>query len=122
MSLAASVSVAVVALLHAWFFVLESFLWTKPLGLRAFRQSTEKARATRVLAANQGVYNAFLAAGLAWSLCAGDPVRAFELRVFFLGCVIVAGVVGAVTASRGILWVQAMPAVVALVLVLAARG
>jgi putative membrane protein len=104
-----------VALLHLWFLVLEMFLWTKPAGLRVFRNSPEKAEATRVLAANQGLYNGFLAAGLAWGLLAGAPA----FKVFFLACVIVAGAYGAWTVSRRILWVQAAPAAAALVLLLA---
>lgn len=103
--------IALVAVLHLWFMVLEMFLWTKPYGRRVFGLTVEKAQLTRSLALNQGLYNGFLAAGLGWSLVAGD--NAF--RVFFLGCVIVAGVVGAITVSRKILWVQAAPAVVALV-------
>ena len=120
MTLAANVAVALVALLHVAFLVLEMFLWDKPLGLRVFGQRLEAARATKVLAANQGLYNGFLAAGLLWGLwlgTAGTPVV-----VFFLACVIVAGVFGGATASRSILAVQALPGVVALVLLLAARG
>lgn len=103
-----------VALLHAWFLVLEMFLWDKPLGLRTFRQTPAAAAATKVLAANQGLYNGFLAAGLLWALwlgSAGHPVR-----IFFLGCVVVAGVYGAITVSRRILYIQALPALLALAL------
>jgi putative membrane protein len=115
----AVVAVVLVALLHAWFLVLEMFLWDKPLGLRTFRQTPESARATKVLAANQGLYNGFLAAGLAWGLARGDEPTV----LFFLACVVVAGVYGAATANRKILYVQALPAVVAMALVLAtARG
>jgi putative membrane protein len=118
MTTAANIAVALVALLHLWFLVLEMFLWTKPLGLRIFRLSPEFAAASRSLAANQGLYNGFLAAGLVWGLVlggAGDPVK-----IFFLGCVVAAGVFGALTASRKILWVQGLPGAVALGLVLAA--
>jgi putative membrane protein len=115
MSLAADVLVALVALLHLGFLVLEMFLWTKPAGLRIFRNTPEKAQATRVLAANQGLYNGFLAAGLVWGLVAG----AQPVKVFFLGCVIVAGLYGAWSVSRRILWVQAAPAAAALALLLA---
>jgi len=115
MGLLADIATALVALLHLWFLVLEMFLWTKPLGLRTFRNSPEKAEATRVLAANQGLYNGFLAAGLAWGLIAGSQ----PFKLFFLGCVIVAGAYGAWSVSRRILWVQAAPAAVALGLLLA---
>jgi putative membrane protein len=112
-----NVAVALVALLHLYFLVLEMFLWDKRLGLRTFRLTPEFAKASKVLAANQGLYNGFLVAGLVWGLClgaAGTPVK-----VFFLGCVIVAGVFGALTSSRRILWVQALPGAVALAVVLA---
>jgi putative membrane protein len=112
----ANVLVAVVAALHLYFLVLEMFLWTKPLGLKTFRNSIEKATESAVLAANQGLYNGFLAAGLIWGLFHGDPGVAFEIKTFFLLCVTVAGVYGAVTVSRRILYVQAAPAAVALIL------
>jgi putative membrane protein len=114
MKLTADVLTGLVALLHLWFLVLEMFLWTKPLGRRVFKLTEEKAQATRVLAANQGLYNGFLAAGLVWSLALG--VEGSPIRMFFLGCVIVAGVFGAATVGRKILWVQAVPAAVALAL------
>ena len=117
MSIAASIAVALVALLHAWFLVLEMFLWDKPAGLKAFGQTLEAARASKVLAANQGLYNGFLAAGLLWGLFLGPAGSG--VKVFFLLCVIVAGVYGAATASRKILFVQALPAAIALGLVLA---
>lgn len=107
---------AAVAALHVGFLVLEAFLWKKPLGRRIFRMSAEKAEQTAVLAANQGLYNGFLAAGLLWSLAASDPVLASALRIFFLGCVLIAGIFGTLTASRGILFVQALPAAAALLL------
>lgn len=107
--------VALVALQHVAFLVLEMFLWDKPFGLKVFRQSPEFARATKALAANQGLYNGFLAAGLIWGLLAG----AQEPKMFFLACVIVAGAYGAWTVSRRILWVQATPGAVALALVFA---
>ena len=118
MATAANIAVALVALLHLYFLVLEMFFWDKPLGRRAFGLTPEFAAASKNLAANQGLYNGFLAAGLVWGLwlgAAGTPIK-----VFFLGCVIVAGVFGALTASRKILWVQALPGAVALGLVLAA--
>jgi putative membrane protein len=119
MTLAAYVLTAVVALLHAYFLVLEMFLWTTPAGRRAFGTTEEFARASASLAANQGLYNGFLAAGLAWGLVQGDD--GFGVRVFFLVCVIVAGVFGAATASRKILYVQALPALLALAATLVAR-
>jgi putative membrane protein len=112
----ADVLVGLVALLHLYFLVLEMFLWTRPLGLKVFRNTPEKAATTKVLAANQGLYNGFLVAGLAWGLWLGSA--GFQFKVFFLGCVIVAGVYGAWSVSRRILWVQAFPGAVALALVL----
>jgi putative membrane protein len=112
----ANILVALVAALHVYFLILEMFLWTKPLGLKTFRQSLEKATDSAVLAANQGLYNGFLAAGLAWGLVQGTPAFAFQIKTFFLICVIVAGIYGAVTVSRRILLVQALPAAIALIL------
>ena len=116
MKVLAGVSVALVALLHLYFLVLEMFLWTRPAGMKVFRLTPQQAQQSKVLAANQGLYNGFLAAGLAWGLWLG--AGGFAIEVFFLGCVIVAGVFGAITASRKILWVQALPAAIALGLLL----
>ncbi len=113
--------VGLVALEHVWFLLLEMVFWTKPLGLRTFRLTPERARDTRALAANQGLYNGFLAAGLVWSLAAPPPL-AFPLQVYFLACVLVAGVFGALTVSRSILVVQAGPAALGLVCVCLARA
>ena len=112
MRMIAIVLVALVALLHVYFLVLEMFLWTKPAGRRAFGTTQEEAEQSRVLAMNQGLYNGFLAAGLFWGLTLGDAGRG--VVVFFLLCVIAAGVFGAATASVKILWVQAVPGFVAL--------
>jgi putative membrane protein len=112
----ANLLVALVAVLHVYFLVLEMFLWTKPLGLKTFHNSPEKAQESAVLAANQGLYNGFLAAGLIWGLLQAVPGFAFHIKVFFLLCVIVAGVYGAATVSRRILYVQAAPAALALIL------
>jgi putative membrane protein len=112
---AAIIAVAFVALLHAYFLVLEMFLWTKPRGMKTFALTPEFAQASRRLAANQGLYNGFLAAGLVWGLISG----AKGIEIFFLACVIVAGVFGALTSSKKILWVQALPGAIALALVLA---
>jgi putative membrane protein len=113
----ANLAVALVALLHLYFLVLEMFLWDKPLGLKTFRLTPESAKASKTLAANQGLYNGFLAAGLLWGLWLGQAGTA--IKIFFLVCVIVAGVFGALTANRKILWVQALPGAIALALVLA---
>ncbi len=113
--------VAVVALEHIYILVLEMFLWTKPRTLKTFGTTPEFAEASKSLAANQGLYNGFLAAGLLWSLIHPDPVTGLQIAVFFLGCVIVAGIFGAATAARKILWVQAVPAAVTLALVCAVR-
>jgi putative membrane protein len=112
----ANALVAVVAALHVFFLVLEMFLWDKPLGLKIFRNTIEKATDSKVLAANQGLYNGFLAAGLVWGLFHPNPALAFQIKIFFLLCVIVAGAYGAATVSRRILYVQAAPAALALVL------
>jgi putative membrane protein len=114
----ARVAVAGMAALHVYILVLEMFLWTTPKGLKAFGLTPELARATRTLAANQGLYNGFLAAGLVWGLALGTGGRSVE--IFFLVCIIVAGVFGAATASRKILLIQAAPALAALALVLSA--
>ena len=119
MSITADVVVLLVALLHVYILVLEMFLWEKPAGLRAFGLTPELARASRALAANQGLYNGFLAAGLGWGLSLG--ARGTSVKLFFLGCVLVAGVYGSLTASRKILFIQALPAAVGLALVCASR-
>ena len=111
----ANALVALVAVLHVYFLVLEMFLWQKPLGLKTFRNTPERASDTAVLAANQGLYNGFLAVGLFWGLLHGAPAFAFQIKVFFLLCVIVAGVYGAVSVSNRILFVQAAPAALALI-------
>ena len=113
---ASQVLTGLVAFLHVYFLVLEMFLWTKPAGRRAFGTTQEQAEQSKVLAMNQGLYNGFLAAGLVWGLALGAAGRG--VVIFFLLCVIVAGVFGAATASRKILFVQALPAAVALVAVL----
>ncbi|PZU84902.1 MAG: DUF1304 domain-containing protein [Shinella sp.] len=120
MTAVANILVALVALEHVYILVLEMFLWTKPAGLKAFAMKPQQAEATKVLAANQGLYNGFLALGLFWSLAHPSPEFAFQLKLFFLGCVFVAGLYGSVTASRKILYIQALPAVVSLILVLLA--
>ena len=110
MSVIAAVLVVLVAVLHAWFLVLEMFLWTRPAGLKTFRNTPEKAEATRVLAANQGLYNGFLAAGLLYGAATGSR----EFVLFFLACVVVAGVYGAYSVNKRIFLVQALPALLAL--------
>ena len=114
-SLLARIAVALVAIEHVYILVLEMFLWTKPLGLKTFGMTQELADATATLAANQGLYNGFLAAGLFWGLFSGQ--RPF--KIFFLGCVIVAGMFGAATVAPKIFFTQALPAIIALALVLA---
>ncbi|HEY9105900.1 MAG TPA: DUF1304 domain-containing protein [Roseateles sp.] len=114
MEMVAIVLAALVALLHVYILVLEMFFWTKPLGRKAFGLKADFAEQSKALAANQGLYNGFLAAGLAWGLMQGAASAGRPWLVFFLGCVIVAGVFGAATASRKILFVQALPGAVAL--------
>jgi putative membrane protein len=115
----AAVLVAIVAAIHVYIVILEMFLWRTPRGLKSFGTTQAFADESATLAANQGLYNGFLVAGLVWGLVASDPVG-FQVKVFFLACVIVAGVYGAATVSRRILFVQAVPAAVALIAVLAA--
>lgn len=112
----AKLLVAVVALQHIFFMILEMFLWTKPLGLKVFRQSFEKAESQKVLAANQGLYNGFLAAGLIWGLLHPNLFMGFQIQMFFLGCVFIAGVFGGQTFSTRIFYVQALPALLAALL------
>src|SRR5262245_66186093 len=112
MRIAANVAIAFVAALHGYFLVLEMFLWDTPFGRKVFRLTPEFAKASRTLAANQGLYNGFLAAGLVWGLTLGSAGSA--IKVFFLVCVAVAGIFGAATVNRRILWIQAIPAIVAL--------
>jgi putative membrane protein len=104
-----------VALLHLWFLVLEMFLWTKPLGRKVFRTTPEFAEQSAALAANQGLYNGFLAAGLLWGVLHGDPFFGRQVQMFFLACVVAAGIMGALTVSKRILYVQSMPALIGLV-------
>jgi putative membrane protein len=112
----AAVMIALIATLHLYFMVLEMFFWDKPLGMRTFGIKPEFAKATRTLAANQGLYNGFIAAGLIWGLSLGSDGN--PIRIFFLICVIVAGVFGALTANRKIFFIQALPAIIALILTL----
>ncbi|MEK6577957.1 MAG: DUF1304 domain-containing protein [Bdellovibrionota bacterium] len=107
--------IASVAVLHLNFLILEMFFWTKPWGLRVFRQSKDHARATAVLAANQGLYNGFLAAGLIWGLIKADPTLSLQIKLFFLSCVSVAGIYGAITVNKRIFFMQALPALCAIV-------
>lgn len=112
--LTANVVIGLVAALHIYFLILEMFLWDKPAGLKAFGLTLEQAQASKVLAANQGLYNGFLAAGLIWGLTLGNG--GYTIKIFFLTCVLIAGLFGAATASRKILFVQALPAAVGLLL------
>ncbi len=118
MSLVGNVMVGIVAFLHFYFLVLEMFLWTKPKGLKVFGQTLQQAQASAKLAANQGLYNGFLAAGLIWGLLEPNSETAHSVKIFFLACVIVAGLYGAYSVNKKILFVQAVPALIALALVL----
>lgn len=111
MNLISDVLIVIVALLHFFFLYLEMFLWDKPFGRKTFRMSEEQARQSKTLAINQGLYNGFLAAGLLWGLVAGDAVK-----IFFLSCVVIAGIFGAFTVSKRIFYIQAAPAILALAL------
>ncbi len=116
MLIAASIVVGFIALLHVYIMVLEMFLWDKPAGLRAFGLPQQLATETKVLGANQGLYNGFLAAGLIWGICLG--AAGDHIKIFFLGCIIVAGIFGALTASKKIFFIQTVPASIGLLLVL----
>ncbi len=115
---ASHVLTGLVAFLHVWFLVLEMFLWATPFGAKTFKRPLAEMQAQKVLAANQGLYNGFLAAGLVWSYFA---VSGYEIRLFFLACVLIAGLYGAATASKAILFMQALPAALALGATLAIR-
>ena len=115
MKLIADIFIGLTALLHFGFLYLEMFLWDKPRGMNAFHMTEETAKQSKTLAMNQGLYNGFLAAGLAWSLFADSPTK-----IFFLSCVIIAGVFGALTVSKRIFYLQALPAIVALAFLLLA--
>ncbi|MCF3640152.1 DUF1304 domain-containing protein [Rhizobium sp. TRM95111] len=117
MTAIANTLVLLTALLHAGFLYLEMFLWTTPRGRAIFCMDEEKAAATATLAANQGLYNGFLALGLVWGLLHPDPLFSFQLKVFFLLCVVAAAAYGAHTVSRRILYVQGAPAMLAMLFV-----
>lgn len=117
MSMIANVLVGFVALLHVGFLILEMFLWTKPFGRKTFRMSEEYANASASLAANQGLYNGFLSAGLVWGLVVDD----FAIKTFFLICVLIAGIYGSLTAKRTILYIQALPGLLGLVFLYLAK-
>lgn len=120
MIMLAKVFVGLVAVAHLGFLVLEMFLWTTPYALKSFNMTAEYAQSTSVLAANQGLYNGFLAAGLLWSIYLGPD--GFAVRMFFLACVVIAGVYGGATVGKKIIFVQAFPAAIAMALSAIARG
>ena len=119
MDVISDVLVFVVAVLHFGFLYLEMFLWTRPRGLKAFGNTPEQAKTMKVLAANLGLYNGFLGAGLLWSLLVTSEIFEFDIKMFFLGCVILAALFGAVTVSRRILFIQGLPAITALAITVA---
>ena len=112
----ANILAVLIAILHIYFLVLEMFFWDKPKGLKTFGHTLESATASKTLAMNQGLYNGFLAAGLFWGLSLGDAGG--SIKIFFLACVLIAGIFGGLTASRKILFIQALPAAVALGLII----
>lgn len=115
MTIIANILISIVALIHIYILILEMFLWTKPTGMKAFRMNKERAENTAVLAANQGLYNGFLAAGLIWSIITPHEIFSFQLSLFFLGCVIIAAVYGAYSVGKKILLIQGLPAALALI-------
>lgn len=117
MSLITPILIVIIALLHCYFLVLEMFFWDKPLGRKTFNLTTDFAKASKNLAANQGLYNGFLAAGLVWGLLLGSAGTAILL--FFLSCIVIAGIFGGLTANKRIFYIQALPAIIALGLLLA---
>lgn len=112
MTILANLVIAIVAILHLGFLVLEMFLWNHPIGRKTFKMSKEVAQSSATLAANQGLYNGFLAAGLVWGLFSNE----FSVKLFFLICVLIAGIFGGFTAKRSILYLQALPALIGLIL------
>ena len=118
MIIAANLVIAVVALLHVGFLVLEMFLWNHPIGRKTFQLTREVAESSATLAANQGLYNGFLAAGLTWGLLSGEV----SVKLFFLVCVLIAGIFGGFTAKRSILYIQALPALIGLIFLYLSRG
>jgi putative membrane protein len=117
MTLVADILIGMVAVLHIGFLVLEMFLWDHPFGRKRFRMTPEYSKASASLAANQGLYNGFLAAGLIWGLISGGT----SIKIFFLVCVLIAGIFGGFTAKRSILYIQALPALIALIAVFLSR-
>ena len=117
MKIVADLVIAIVAILHLGFLVLEMFLWNHPIGRKTFKMTQEVAESSATLAANQGLYNGFLAAGLVWGLLSG----AFSVKLFFLVCILIAGIFGGFTAKRSILYIQALPALLALLLLYLSR-
>jgi putative membrane protein len=117
MAAVANVFLALIAILHLGFLVLEMFLWNHPFGRKTFKMTSEYSQASASLAANQGLYNGFLAAGLIWGLISGD----FSVKLFFLLCVLIAGIFGGITAKRSILYLQALPALLGLIFLYVSR-
>lgn len=115
MSILSTIAISIVIILHLLFLVLEMFLWNTPFGRKTFALSEEYAKKSTALAANQGLYNGFLAAGLLWGLLS---TGGFDALIFFLSCIIIAGIYGAITAKRSILWLQAFPAAIAMALLI----
>lgn len=113
----ANIGVAITAILHLFFFILEFFLWTKPIGLKIFKMNQEFALQSAALAANQGIYNAFLSAGLFWGLLSQDILQSLHVKIFFLSCVVIAGLYAGLSVSRRILFIQALPAIITLILI-----
>jgi putative membrane protein len=117
MKILANILIVIVAVLHMGFLLLEMFFWNHPFGRKRFGMTAEYSKASASLAANQGLYNGFLAAGLIWGLLSGE----FSIKLFFLACVFIAGIFGALTARRSILYIQALPAFLALILLYLSR-
>ncbi len=108
--------IAFIAILHTYFLILEMYLWDKPIGLKVFRMNLEKAKETKVLALNQGLYNGFLVAGLVWSLLESNLIFANNLQIFFLSCVLIAGIVGGLSVNKRIFIIQGLPTLITILL------
>ena len=111
-----NILIVFITLLHFWFLTLEMFLWQKPIGLKIFRITKDFAKASSPLAANQGLYNGFISAGLIWGIISSEPVQAFRVKIFFLVCTIIAGIFGGLTVNKRIFFVQALPSVLAVII------
>lgn len=116
MEILIKILIIIIAILHAYFLLLEMYFWDKPLGLKVFRMNLEKAKETKALALNQGLYNGFLVTGLIWSLIESNLIFSNQLQIFFLSCVLIAGIVGGLSVNKQIFFIQGFPALITLII------